>query len=82
MKNYVQPGNVVTLIAPANVKSGDGVLVGSLFGVAAYDALIGAEVEVALDRRVRPAGHRPDRRGRGRLLGRKPPARRRQRHHP
>ena len=26
MKNYVQSGNVVTLAAPANVKSGDGVL--------------------------------------------------------
>ncbi len=52
MKNYVQSGNVVTLAAPANVKSGDGVLVGSLFGVAAYDAPIGAEIEIALDRRL------------------------------
>ena len=48
MRNYVQPGNVVTVTAPANVKSGDVVAVGSLIGVAAYDALIGAEVEVAL----------------------------------
>src|SRR5262245_39799172 len=44
-KNYVQPGNVLTLIAPADVKSGDGVLVGKLFGVATYDAAAGAEVE-------------------------------------
>ena len=48
MKNYVQPGNVVTMIAPADVKSGDLVVVGALAGVAAFDALAGAEVEVAL----------------------------------
>jgi predicted RecA/RadA family phage recombinase len=48
MKNYVQPGDVVTLAAPANVLSGAGVLVGTLFGVCAYDAASGAEVEVAL----------------------------------
>ena len=48
MKNFVQNGDVVTLIAPANVSSGDPVAVGSLFGVAAFDALQGAEVEVAL----------------------------------
>lgn len=46
-KNYVQPGSVVTLTAPAGgVKSGDGVLVGSLFGIAATDAIEGAEVEI------------------------------------
>lgn len=49
MKNYVQPGNVVTLTSPAGgVRSGDGILVGSLFGVAAYDAAAGEEVEVSL----------------------------------
>lgn len=47
MKNFIQPGENVTALAPANVLSGDGVLVGSLFGVAAYDALNGAEVELA-----------------------------------
>jgi predicted RecA/RadA family phage recombinase len=47
MRNYVQPGNVVTLTAPAGgVLSSQGVLIGSLFGVAAYDAKAGAEVEV------------------------------------
>jgi predicted RecA/RadA family phage recombinase len=45
MRNYVQPGNVITLIAPANVSSGHGVLVGSMFGVAQFDALQNAEVE-------------------------------------
>ena len=35
MKNYVQPGNTITLTAPYAVVSGDGLLVGSIFGVAA-----------------------------------------------
>ena len=49
MKNYIQPGNVVTLTAPAGgVHSGDGVLVGALFGVAAYDAVEGEQIEVSL----------------------------------
>lgn len=43
--NHVQPGNTITLLAPANVLSGAGVLVGGIFGVAQYDALSGAEVE-------------------------------------
>lgn len=46
MKNYVQAGDVLTVTAPANVLSGAGVLVGSLFGVACGDALSGAEVEI------------------------------------
>lgn len=45
MKNFIQPGNVITLTAPANVSSGDFVLVGALFGVAARDALSGDPVE-------------------------------------
>lgn len=49
MKNFVQPGDVVTLTAPVGgLQSGDGVLVGALFGVAAYDASEGAEVECRL----------------------------------
>ena len=49
MKNYVQPGNVVTLTTPTGgIRSGDGVLVGSLFGVSAYDADAGEEMEVSL----------------------------------
>ena len=48
MKNFVQPGDTVTLTAPANVKSGEVVVVGSFAGIAAYDALQGAEVEVQL----------------------------------
>ena len=47
MKNFVQPGNAITVAAPAILTSGDGVLIGSLFGVAATDAASGADVEIA-----------------------------------
>jgi predicted RecA/RadA family phage recombinase len=48
MRNYIQPGHSLTLVAPYEVASGDGLLVGSIFGVASGDALSGAEVEVQL----------------------------------
>lgn len=48
MKNFVQPGDVVTLAAPYDVASGAGLLVGSLFGVATGAALSGAEIETAM----------------------------------
>ena len=46
MKNYIQPGDVIAVIAPAIVASGAGVLVGSIFGVANAAAGGGASVEV------------------------------------
>lgn len=46
MKNFIQPGEVVSVPAPANVTSGQGVLVGSLFGVAGHDALSGAPLDL------------------------------------
>lgn len=47
MKNYIQPGNTVTVAAPTGgVTSGDLVVVGSLIGVAACDAEEAAEVEI------------------------------------
>jgi predicted RecA/RadA family phage recombinase len=48
MRNYIQPGHALTLIAPYDVVSGDGLLIGSIFGVASHDALSGAEVEAQL----------------------------------
>lgn len=45
MKNFIQNGSIVTLIAPSNLISGQGVLVGAIFGVATNDALQGAPVE-------------------------------------
>lgn len=48
MKNYVQPGNTITLTAPYAVLSGEGLLVGSIFGIAAGAAASGEPVEAAL----------------------------------
>jgi predicted RecA/RadA family phage recombinase len=48
MKNYVQPGNTITLTAPYDVASGDGLLVGSIFGVATGVAVTGDPIEAAL----------------------------------
>jgi predicted RecA/RadA family phage recombinase len=47
MKSYVQPGKSLTVTAPAGgMLSGQGVLIGTLFGIAQYDAVEGAEVEI------------------------------------
>ncbi|MBF0246826.1 MAG: DUF2190 family protein [Alphaproteobacteria bacterium] len=45
MKNYIQSGDTLTLSAPYDVTGGGGLKVGSIFAVAAADALTGAEVE-------------------------------------
>ena len=47
MKTFIQDGNIITVTAAANIASGDGVLVGSMFGVAAADAVAGDDVEIA-----------------------------------
>lgn len=47
MKNYIQPGNNLTVAAPYAVDSGQGVLIGQIFGVACGDAGNGAEVDIA-----------------------------------
>ena len=45
--NYIQPGRSITVAAPSGgVLSGQGVLIGTLFGIAQYDAVEGAEVEI------------------------------------
>lgn len=46
MKNYVQPGDIVTVTAGANIASGAGVLTGKMFGVAMADIANGADGEV------------------------------------
>jgi predicted RecA/RadA family phage recombinase len=48
MKTYIQPGHAITLLAPYAVESGDGLLVGAIFGVASHGAASGAEVETQL----------------------------------
>jgi len=45
MKNFIQCGDTVTLVAPYDVLSGAGALVGTLFGIASADYLSGAEGE-------------------------------------
>jgi predicted RecA/RadA family phage recombinase len=49
MRNYIQKGENLTLPAPYNVASGAGVLVGNIFGVAAEDALSGANVDIVTE---------------------------------
>lgn len=46
MRNYVQKGENITLPAPADILSGNGVLVGAMFGVAAGDALTGTDLDL------------------------------------
>lgn len=47
MKNFVHIGDNVTIPAPATVTSGEGVLVGSLFGIAATDATTAAALTLS-----------------------------------
>lgn len=48
MKTFIQNGDVITVTAPTGgVASGDGAIVGSLFGVAAFTAAEGEVVEIA-----------------------------------
>jgi predicted RecA/RadA family phage recombinase len=49
MKNFVQEGDTLTVTAPATTTSGSLVVVGSIVGVAAFDAASGAEVEVQVE---------------------------------
>lgn len=46
MKNFVQPGGILTLTAPYDRTSGQALLVGDTFGVATYTATSGSNVEV------------------------------------
>lgn len=49
MKTYVQDGDTVTLPAPYAVTSGQGALIGALFGVANFDAASGADCEFDIE---------------------------------
>lgn len=48
MDNYIQPGNILTFTASATVNPGQGVLMGTLFGVAVGEALTGQAFEAAV----------------------------------
>lgn len=48
MKTFIQNGEVIAVTAPTGgVASGDGVVVGALFGIAAFPAAEGEPVEIA-----------------------------------
>lgn len=49
MRNFVREGDTVLVTAPANVTSGQGVLVGNLFGVATGAAASGSTVEIVVE---------------------------------
>ena len=46
MRNYIHPGNTLTLSAPYEVSSGDCVQIGAIFGVAKSWASRGEDVEI------------------------------------
>ena len=49
MRNYIQPGNVLTLTSSFGIFSGQGVLLNKFFGVANYDCPIpGNPIEVSV----------------------------------
>jgi len=48
MKTYIQNGHVITVPAPAGgIASGEGLIVGNIFGIAAYSAAEGDPLELA-----------------------------------
>ncbi len=49
MRYDVQPGHTITVTAPYDVDSDDGVLVGSIFGVATHKAASGAPLELKVE---------------------------------
>jgi predicted RecA/RadA family phage recombinase len=48
MKNYIQAGENITITAVATGTSGNGLLLGSLFGILMADVKVGEEVELKL----------------------------------
>lgn len=46
MKNYIQPGSTLTILATEAVTSGEPVMVDRIFGVASTSAAIGEEYEL------------------------------------
>ena len=48
MQNYIQNGHVITVAAPAGgILSGEGLIVGNIFGIAAYTSAEGDPLELA-----------------------------------
>ncbi len=49
MRNFVQRGDTLTVPAPREVTSGEGVIIGSIFGVANEDAIATAPVDLDVE---------------------------------
>lgn len=49
MKNFIQDGDTLTLVAPYALTAGQGLLDGATFGVAVNDAANGASVETRIE---------------------------------
>jgi predicted RecA/RadA family phage recombinase len=49
MRNFIQPGETITVLAPTAVASGDAVLIGALFGIANGDAQINNNVDLSTE---------------------------------
>ena len=48
MRNFVQPGDSLTVIAAANANSGTVVVMGQMFGIATHNALTGERLTLKL----------------------------------
>lgn len=48
MRNYIQPGNTITIPAPDDIEGGEIVTMGELVGIAAGDAETGADLDLVL----------------------------------
>ena len=48
MRNFVQPGDTITVPAPGILTSGQGVQIGALFGIASTDAEAGDDVALGV----------------------------------
>lgn len=47
MKYHIQKGDIITVLAPAGgIASGEGLVVGNIFGIAAYSAAVGDPLEL------------------------------------
>ena len=48
MQNFIQNGDVITVPAPAGgIASGEGAIIGNIFGIATYAAAVGEPVELS-----------------------------------
>jgi predicted RecA/RadA family phage recombinase len=49
MKNFVQPGNVVSISAPKAMASGEGILIGKLFGISTKATTAAGVIEMLVE---------------------------------